>query len=95
MGREYLGRQVPELLVALEVIIVLCIGQTVLGYGLQAPGPPEPLERSIFVSRRYAFRPRPRCAATSSTLRCSAFHGYGIKAGLYLRPAILEKRRKR
>src|SRR5215217_5706084 len=95
MGREHLGRQVPELVVALEVVLISRIGQAILGYGLQAPGPSEPPGRSIFVSRRYAFRPWPRFAATSSMLRCSAFHGYGIQAGLYLRPAIFEKRRKR
>jgi hypothetical protein len=94
MGREYLGRQIPELLVALEVVLISCVGQTVLGYGLQPSAPTEPLGRSIFVSRRYAFRSRPRCAATSLMLRCSALHGYGIEAGLYLRPAIFEKRRK-
>jgi hypothetical protein len=56
MGCEYLGRQLPELLVPPEVVVVLRIGQAVLGYGLQAPGPPEPLRVGalIAVSGRYA-----------------------------------------
>jgi hypothetical protein len=43
MSCEYLGRQIPELLVAAEVVVVSRIGQAVLGYGLQAPGPLKPL----------------------------------------------------
>jgi hypothetical protein len=43
MGCEYLGRQLSELLVSFEVIIVSRIGQAVLGYGLQVPAPPKPL----------------------------------------------------
>jgi hypothetical protein len=43
MGCEYLGRQLPELFVSPEVVGVSGIGQAVLGYGLQAPAPQQPL----------------------------------------------------
>jgi hypothetical protein len=55
MSCEYLGRQLPELLVSPEIIIISGIGQAVLGYGLQAPAPSQPLRvRGPFVvSGRY------------------------------------------
>src|SRR5215208_4294855 len=70
MGCEHLGRQLPELLVAPEVVVVFRIGQAVLGYGLQAPGPPEPLRVRglIAVWRRYASSSP---AAPSRTSSCS------------------------
>jgi hypothetical protein len=56
MGCENLGRQLPELLVPPEVVVVLRIGQAILGYGLQTPAPPQPLLVGglIVVSRGYA-----------------------------------------
>jgi hypothetical protein len=53
MGCEYLGRQLPELLVSPEVVGISGIGQAVLGYGLQAPAPQQ-VEGLIVVSGRYA-----------------------------------------
>jgi hypothetical protein len=55
MGCEYLGRQLPELLVSPEVVAVSGIGQAVLGNGLQAPAPQQPLQIGglIFVAGRY------------------------------------------
>jgi hypothetical protein len=56
MGCEYLGRQLPELLVSPEVVAVSGIGQAVLGNGLQAPAPQQPLQVGglILVAGRYA-----------------------------------------
>jgi hypothetical protein len=80
MGCEYLGRQISELLVAPEVVVVFRIGQAVLGYGLQAPAPPEPLrvEGLIVASRRYASWLSLEGSTTGSTMCCPAFYGYGI-----------------
>jgi hypothetical protein len=43
VGCKNLSSQLPELFVSPEVVIISGIGQAVLGNGLQAPGPPEPL----------------------------------------------------
>src|SRR5215211_6894934 len=94
MGCEYLGRQIPELLVAPEVVVIFRVGQAVLGYGLQTPGPPEPLlvAELIVVSRRYTLWHSLAEFATDSTLCCSATHGYGIQPCLYLFPALFQER---
>lgn len=80
MGCEYLRRQIPELLVAAEVVVVAGIGQAILGYGLQAPAPQQPLcvGVSIVVAGRYASWLSLVESITGSTSCCPAFYGYGI-----------------
>jgi hypothetical protein len=80
MGCEYLGRQIPELLVSSEVIAVSGIGQAVLGYGLKPPAPQQPLwVGGLFVvSGRYASWLSLAESTTGSTSCSPAFYGYGI-----------------
>ena len=80
MGCEYLGRQIPELLVAAEVVVVSGIGQAILGYGLQAPAPQQPLwvGELFVVSGRYASWLSLAESTTGSTSCCPALYGYGI-----------------
>ena len=80
VGCEYLGRQLPDLLVSSEVVAVSGVGQAVLGYGLQVPAPPQPLRVGglFVVSGRYASWLSLAEFTKRSTSCCPAFYSYGI-----------------